>query len=503
MIFLNSWNKYAIRFIDAPVFSWGSIKWVKEYEIMVASGMKPAISFKVTKPEFAFAEIWNSLECGTIQWCIKALDDESKMIDYGGTFSFSKSPDFDGKKQDPLDYRNCTQKIIKFLTSYEHPDNYDPSLPAYIWHCAEINGKPYHASYPGLNYTGIINAFLRYARRTDNAIQRDDLLKRAIQLGDWLLENRLPENYALPLLPYSTISKGEFSGGCEGKSITLFRSALLGRAIIHLFNSTKQEKYLEYARHIAGVLQKHQRPDGSWPYRVNPETGEVVAEYTSAAIFPVLLFEELDNLTGGSEYLQSREKAVQWILENPVKTHLWQGMFEDIPNMKPFKNLEPCDAIATARYLIKHQEENADYLKIAQRLNRWIEDQFVVFGPEPALPYQPYYPSILEQYACYWAMDFHTGEWVLLLRDLYKATGKLEYLHKAIAGANTMVRFQQEDGRMATFGVDHRFDIPQANHHGDAYECWFGCTAESAVYLMEWSDDFQEISKQERKTTEY
>jgi uncharacterized protein YyaL (SSP411 family) len=100
-------------------------------------------------------------------------------------------------------------------------------------------------------------------------------------------------------------------------------------------------------------------------------------------------------------------------------------------------------------------------IKIAEEINRFIEDQFVVFhsGDEAIAEIVPVH-TVLEQYTCYRPMEAHTATWIRSLIALHRATGDELYLTKAINAANSILSGQQETGAYSSWGFDERFKRP-------------------------------------------
>src|SRR5262249_39548924 len=155
----------------------------------------------------------------------------------------------------------------------------------------------------------------------------------------------------------------------------------MGEALLALYEYKHDKKFLDYAEHIAEVLASLQRADGSWAYRIDPKTGREVEAYTSGGILTAAFFERLMRTAGHKKYEDTVRRVVRWTLDNPVKTHRWQGAYEDVPETPAFANLENWDTIDTIRYLVEHRTELPRAVETAVQLNRWVEDQFVVFGP--------------------------------------------------------------------------------------------------------------------------
>jgi hypothetical protein len=177
-----------------------------------------------------------------------------------------------------------------------------------------------------------------------------------------------------------------------------------------------------------------------------------------------------------------RRRAAEWVLANPVQTKLWQGMYEDVGAQQPYSNLQHWDVNETIRYLLHYRSEHAEAVTTAANLNRFIEDQFVVWQWEnsPVTVRCPT-PTALEQYRCYYPMEVHTGTWLLSLLALHQATQDDTYLHKGIAAANAIVRGQQASGAFSTWGNDRRFGRPLRTTD------WPGCNACAATALMRWT----------------
>ncbi len=83
-------------------------------------------------------------------------------------------------------------------------------------------------------------------------------------------------------------------------------------------------------RKIAATLEQHQSPEGKFPFRVNARTGEIKYGYTCSQLWYVWFFEKLAEITGDSQYRKYGEAAFRWLLNNPVKTNQWLGLYGDI-----------------------------------------------------------------------------------------------------------------------------------------------------------------------------
>ncbi len=479
-MYFVGWNVYSSRFVTAPRLQWKCSADVRRYRVRIADQARVIADKVVTKPRWDLRDTWEQLPCGAIDLLIEAFDRSGRQM-ASLHRQFRKSPGCDIKQQAPLDWQDAIHRNIAYLLepAQDGMAAYETGLPRFCWRSTEnsITRQRGNFAFPALHHPSFIFAFLNYAEMFPAASNAVKARKQAGEYGDWLLEHRHPEKYACSLFPYSTIGNGEYRGGCEDSAVTLFRGARVGDAMLALHRISADEKYLDYARHLGAVFARMQKDDGSWPYRVDPETGRVMEEYTSSAIAPARFLEDLGHRLSTGEFAAAVAKAVDWTLNNPVRTFLWQGQYEDVAKQPPFKNLENWDVNETIRHLAFHAPDNAQYMEIAGKLNAFIEDQFVVWAEEDGFVKCPT-PSVLEQYVCYQPMEVHTGNWLFSLLALYERTHEVTFLDRAIAAGNAVVRGQYESGAFSTWGCDRRFGRPLD------FRDWPGCNAVACSALM-------------------
>jgi hypothetical protein len=125
-----------------------------------------------------------------------------------------------------------------------------------------------------------------------------------------------------------------------------------------------------------------------------------------------------------------------------------------VAESKPYQNLTHWEAQLLLQYLCRHKDDDPSYLPLARKLLRFVEDQFVLFGPESeAHPVPVKGPLVFEQFACWWPMEGHTGYYIQSLLELHKATGETTYLEKAMAAGNAICAQQFEDGSISNWGT--------------------------------------------------
>ena len=333
-------------------------------------------------------------------------------------------------------------------------------------------GHPHNADtvYPAFHHALFIRAFLAHWRKTKDP----DCLARARELGDWNLQRRTPAEWKYGNLFYSSACRGKMGGSVDADAIMTDKPAIMALATIELADATRDERYRRAAEQVAATLAKTQLPAGNWPFRVNPQTGEVREEYTSAAIYAVMLFEALSN-QGATRWAGAKAKALKWTLENPAKTMLWRGFYEDVP-VKMRKNRTNWDCIDTARWLVAHRAENPEYLPLALRLNDWIVKEF---GEEnkawaPAI-------GIREQKVCFETMGIHTLHWASLQADLNAATGDAAFKRRAL-NACALATYWMRDDNAILVGPTWPNGI------------WFSCHLGAVLYMYDALSRYPEQS---------
>ncbi len=485
-MYITSWNAFSKQFIDPPTFTLLPLPGAVEYRAVVKQG-GTTVEVHSSNPVLDLSGIWPRLEAKRFEVTFEWLGESGKPVETV-TSSRVKAPDWQGIKEPPADWASSADRNISFLidAAENAPTTYrEPGVPIWFWLChgPGEDGKPPRraVAFPCLHMPLYIGAFLAHAEA--NRPNAKDARRIAELCAAWLLKNRRPENGALPLFPFTAIAEGKFiDSSAETDSVNLLRASHLGCGLVRLYESTRDERLLNYACHIADTTMRFQKADGSFPYRVKPLTGEVADEYTCHSIEFVMLVDAISPYRFDEARARAAKRALDWLLAYPFRTHHWQAGFEDVRKTEPYKNLENWSPLYLIRHLCRHKDDDPSYLPAARKLNRWGEDQFVAFGPDEAIEVNCPTPLVMEQYVCYWPMEVHTGNWILALMELHRATGEKVYLEKAMAAANAIVRSQYENGEFSTWGVDIKTGKPplfKAN--------WYGCNAlaTDALYKLD------------------
>jgi len=262
----------------------------------------------------------------------------------------------------------------------------------------------------------------------------------AKKLARYLIDTSTPKGWAYPDMPRSHQS---------GAYLQVSRTAMVGLAYLDLAAASGDRAILDAALRIADTLKARQLSDGRWHFRVDPRTGKAVEDYTSDQAEAIWFLDELDRRHGKKEYAATREGAVRWMLDNPVKTKHWQQQWDDVPLKPPFSNLEFYDTVFFGFYLLRHATPENGYQRTAAELFRYVEDQFVLW--ENSFDRKFIAPAVLEQYVCYFPIDWHAAHFIRYCRALHEATGEEIYLKKARAMADTLTAVQHPDGYYPTW----------------------------------------------------
>lgn len=483
---LTGRNQLARRFIHAPSFEWQPVAGASSYRISIAQTSSTLAILDSVRPAIDFTPVWPRVAEGQCRWLIQAMDGDREVA-HSQTYSFTRAQGFSDCDAAPrADYAAVIRRNVDFLLSDTGIGNHEPALPPYIWHCAIENGTDSvsaprrNRAFPAIHFPAMIDAFLDAKQPA-----------RACQIADWTIAHSTPATHRYSYLPYQCVSQGRLglhggkpvdAPGQDTESVVEpNKCGFMGTSYLRLARETGDPRYREAAERIADTLLRTQLPAGNWLYRVDSRSGDSHGEdFTSATHYALTFLDELDRLHPDGPYRDARQAALRWLLDHPLSTFRWENTFDDTGYLPDYTNTANWDALFAARYLLRHRDEDARYLPMAEDIFRWVDDNFVLYGADPWLPYLPHTPTVTEQWQYYWPMAGHTANWLLFLLPLAAATGRDDYLQRARGAATVLTRCALPDGRAATYVPDAVLGVRGAPGN----EEWFGDTFWSISALM-------------------
>ena len=309
-----------------------------------------------------------------------------------------------------------------------------------------------------------------------------------------LVSQSRPEDAPLAFFP-PTYYKGDLQKSDEnnGKTMAMEAAKGPGPAFLDLYDLTGDKAWFDRAVAIARTYKKIQRPDGSFPIKMDFMTGEAVNE-TGAMLHPLLNFlRRLQKQYGIEEFKQMQEAGEKWMMAVPLKTFDMTGQFEDVSVMKlkPYENLTNCTAAPYADYLYCSSESNADDLRDADDLMRLSEDQFTYWDQKPLADgiHQHITPCVYEQYRYQMSVDNSACNVAGGFLAKYERCGDQLALAKAIALTNSITLVQNANtGQIPTTWV-HYTDV----NKGASF--WLNCTVSSINMLLRMDEALKGKSK--------
>jgi hypothetical protein len=341
------------------------------------------------------------------------------------------------------------------------------------------------------NHALLITGAVQYYLFTGDA----KYLDIARKVADWHLKNRTPADWKFPHAPPSVVNfkdDGQWEGQDWGLEVD--KSSYMGVAYLRLSAATGDDRYLRAAKDIAETLRKHQQPDGSWPFRINAQTGEVKQGYACSQLWHVWFFNRLADVTADASAAdadrQRARRALRWLLDNPVKTNKWLGLYGDIPSGA--QSYDQWVALETAMYALDHPDEVPGAINIAQGIMKWVQEKLVVdYG------FHEKVPGVVEQSDYKIVLTHHQLRLAELHAKLYEATGDAAHKRSAIETANSVTWCLMSDGKMRQGFWAHAAACPLVLSFNEQFSRIMACVPETAPkgksHLLQNTSDVKSI----------
>jgi len=264
----------------------------------------------------------------------------------------------------------------------------------------------------------------------------------------------------------------------------------VGEAYLNLYEHTGIEEFFEAALRIADTYSTIQLENGTWYLTLNIHTGIPVDPNLCIPTNIIEFLERLSRHYGLDKFSESAEKAMSWIIDNPLKKFYWEGQFEDVPPSLAFRNLSKGHVLSLANHFLTKEDNDPVRIEMAEELIRFGEDQFVIWEqPFPNETEQTdnwITPCALEQYVYYVPIDASAARFIETYQTAYETTMKEIYLAKARSLANSMTIAQDSlSGEYPTYWENMR------RHQLDG---WINCATADARVMLGLADFLDKLN---------
>lgn len=462
------WNGRAVQFQFAPAFDFKEAAGAKSYRFTIVPMKGDALTFTADKPWSPLTPVWDKVITGQAKLTVQGLDDKGVAVGDPMTRSFHRAAAIAREYPAPaMSWRDSARTALDTLV-------HSPDMQCWFTTGTPDEKFPLYR-YPSKVIGSAGAALAVYATQVLPPADAAEALKAARRAADYLLSIRFPEKdvWAFhPPLYHPTMFRDQLKGHMGANHYMTFGGAESGMYYLEVYAATNDAKYLDAAVRIAETYAKLQSPEGSWLMFVSPQDGKPV---TDNILIPTLVIEFLDKLgatTGEHRFDAMREKAIAWVMQNPVRTWNWQGQFEDVKPQPPYENLTKHDGGQFAIHLLQAAPNDPAKRALALDLIRFAEDQFVMWAQPPTANPKDQNPDgeagaksrawllpcVLEQYRCYAPVNASSAKLIFMYLAAYRATGDRLHLEKAKALAGTLTRTQSHKkapGRYQTWVMNN------------------------------------------------
>jgi maltose/maltodextrin transport system substrate-binding protein len=446
------WNQNAVQFQFAPAFWFKEVADAKRYRFTLSTVTGEKLMFEAAKPDAVLSPVWTKVPVGKTTLSVEALDEQGTAICAAMTRSFHRAAVF--QDSEPAAEPKWSDSARTALDALVH----SPDLRCWFT-TGEIDEQFHLYRYPSKMIGAAASLLSVYATQKPAPADAAEALRASCRAADTLLALCQPADAAWAYHPptyHPTKFRERMTGHMNPANYMTNCGAEAGRYFLDVHAATKDAKYLNAAVQIAETYAKQQREDGSWLLFVTPKDGRAA---TDNVLVPTSVIEFLDQLaaiTQKHRFDDMRDKAVAWIMQNPVRTWNWQGQFEDVKPLPPYENLTKHEACDFAIHLLSSAKTSPEERTLALDLLRFAEDQFVMWAQPPvnrpggqnddgqagAKSKNWLLPCVLEQYRCYAPVCASSAKLMRTYLAAYRVTGDALHLRKAQALAGTLVRSQ-------------------------------------------------------------
>jgi len=443
------WNEHARQFMFAPAFDFKPVAGATVYRFTLTLTDGAARTFEADVPWAPLTPVWADVPAGRVELKVEGLDRRGgAVVGSAGKKTFHRAAAFNGPYGTPVVAYNESARLAlasvlaePFVRSWRTTGRPDSSSYALYRYASKVIGS-------------LLSGCAMYASQSPRPADADEAIETARRAADFLIGISCPAG--TPLEHFPPTYHGAKPTERENDVWTMLMSpAEAGNGYLDLYEVTHDARYRAAAARIADTYRKTQRPDGTWPLKVDNRTGEPIAQID---LIPSVVITFLDRFDDAHQ--PTRDRAVQWVMENPARTFDWKAQFDDAKLRGPYQNLSKHEACEFASYLFRRGKNDPQKLALAKEILRFAEDQFVTWEKPPDLqtrneklrPENWYTPCSLEQYAMFEPISGSSAFMIVAYVRAHEATGgDALYLAKARSLANALTVAQRDHkGRYPT-----------------------------------------------------
>jgi maltose/maltodextrin transport system substrate-binding protein len=470
------WNGFSKKYIYAPAFDFPMVEGAVSYRYtLTAETGDGQWSFTEKRPDRPLSKVWKEVPPGFVTLTVQGLDRDGRPAGEAQTRRFFRDFPYEGPYPGPvIPYREAALKTMRNVHNA-------PWIQHWLTH-DEPDMSFKHYTYANKMIGGVINVECLVAQNIPQF--KDEAVRIAEQAAHFIMGLAQGPDKPLAFLP-PTYYKGLIaSAKKENQGRTMALDALaVATALLNLYDVCGEKEYYDYALKMAETYRKLQRPDGSYPVKLDYETGESFSG-ASAMLHPVVRFyTRLERQYGVTQFHHTLELAERWMHDVGLERFDLESQFEDvnIGGIEPYQNLTNCTAAPYATCLLKKEKPSREEIGLALDLIRFSEDQFVHWDvlPDSCGVRAEVVPTVHEQYKYEMGTVSSAGNVANAMLDYWLLSGDDLYYAKAKALIDRITAVQdQRTGRLPSTYKSRSF------YKSDQMYDWVNCTYSALQSLL-------------------
>lgn len=436
------WNGHARAFIHPPAFSFTNVAGAASYRFTLTPEQGAPVTWTVPEPWTPLkADVWNSLAPAYYTVKAEGMAADGTSVGVAGERKFYRAAVFKGPYAPAkTDYRAAARRVYASVFNLPHVQawatNDDPPK-GYDLYC-----------YPAKILSSMIRALVRHAKYEPKDAARALALAR--KMADWMIAQSQPAGAPLAHCPPT------YWGDRRAPAVQWRGQNMLSypthaaNAYFDLAEATGDAKYRDAALNIARTFVRIQEADGTWPLKVFEKDGKPVrANRLVPGRYVFRMLDVAAQVSGDRAFSDCADRALGFLLKGPCVNWNWDGQFEDVDPLPPYRNLQKGAPVDTANRLFA----KGGNVELAREIVAWCEDQFTVWSdPVHHMDWKHWkMPTALEQYEYYTPIDASMGDMIGAYASAYRVTKDPLLLAKGKSLADNITRHQRADGTIPTY----------------------------------------------------